>query len=67
MDEVSRAERAEWLAQRPAKDTRQDLQREIASSQSSLEVACERSTDPVVRGAYERVVALKEMLRRLSE
>lgn len=68
MDEVSRAERAEWLAQRPARDMRESLRTELeAVAQPMLEVACERSIDPAVRGAYERVVALKDMLRRLSE
>lgn len=68
MDEISRAEKAEWLAQRPAKDMREDLHTELAASaQPALELACERSDDPAVRGAYERVRALKEMLRRLSE
>lgn len=67
-DETSQAERAEWLAQRPATDLRESLRTELLSSaQPALELACERSTDPAVRGAYERVVMLKEMLRRLSE
>jgi hypothetical protein len=66
-DEIAQAEKAEWLAQRPAKDMRDDLRAELNAAQGQLDLACERSTDPTVRGAYEGLRALKEMLRRLSE
>jgi hypothetical protein len=66
-DEMVRAEKADWLAQRPANDLRNDLRVEIVNAQSVLDLACERSVDPAVRGAYERVRSTKEMLRRLSE
>lgn len=65
-DEVSQAEKADWLAQRPADDMRNELRVEIINAKSALDVACERSADPAVRGAYERVRAAKEMLRRLG-
>ncbi len=66
-DEIAQAEKAEWLAQRPAKDMRDELREWIAGAQGVVDLACERSTDPAVRGAYEGLRALKEMLRRLSE
>jgi hypothetical protein len=66
-DEIAQAEKAEWLAQRPAIDMRASLRAEVDGAQAGLDLACERSTDPAVRGAYERVSSAKEMLRRLSE
>lgn len=66
-DEIAQAERADWLAQRPAEDMRGFMRVEIVHAQAALDLACERSADPAVRAAYERVRAAKEMLRRLSE
>jgi len=66
-DEIARAEMAEWLAMRPAAEMREDLRTAVSVANGSLEVACERTTDPIVRGAYENLRVLREMLRRLSE
>jgi hypothetical protein len=68
MSDVNRDDlRQDWVDHPYASIARRRLDDLIAAAKSNLNAACSTSTDPKVRGAYDRVKALESAIDIVSK
>jgi hypothetical protein len=65
-EEVERSEFKDWLGMRPGEVARKKFAGLLESCSRELDAACRESTDPKVRGAYEKKVCIHALCLYLS-